>query len=325
MGPVARRSTRISADTSRLTSTAVKRLATPPTDGERPHHKRAKKASDVKRKPSPNTEIDRGTDGKANDSRLAATKWRSWSAHATSSPYPDFGHPTRLECETAHRVLIKMHGEAVKAEFEDPNTPETIPFVLDAMVVAILSQATSWSNAKRAMDSMKKIYGSIFAYDEIASGGQEKLQDTLRCGGLHIRKSKIILSILQQVQERYGKWDLDHLFQLNDEDAMKELISYKGMGPKSAFVVMTWCLKRQNFTVDTHVYRIAGLWGWRPKEASVQQTQAHLDATIPPEFKFDLHFLILQHGRVCPACRGGSKGNQRCEAREEMQQDLWWK
>jgi hypothetical protein len=100
---------------------------------------------------------------------------------------------------------------------------------------------------------------------------------------------------------------------------MQELIKYKGIGPKSASVVMTWCLKRKSFTVDTHVYRVAGLWGWRPKDATREKTQAHLDAVIPNELKFDLHFLFIAHGRTCPACKGGAKAGQKCTAREEVE------
>ncbi|KAK5713503.1 hypothetical protein LTR15_011203 [Elasticomyces elasticus] len=230
----------------------------------------------------------------------------------------EMARPTPSECQQAYRVLDSMHHEAVEVEFNDPNTPETIPNVLDAIMVAVLSSATSWNNAKRAMNSIKQVYGSVFAYDDIVAGGREKLEATIRCGGLHIRKSTIITSMLKQVQDRHGTWDLNYLHDASDEDAMKELISYKGIGPKCAFVVMTWSLKRNNFTVDTHVFRIAGLWGWVPEKASREQAQAHLDATVPKEIKFHLHFLLIQHGRTCPACRGGSKGGVRCEAQEQL-------
>ncbi|KFA67526.1 hypothetical protein S40285_07997 [Stachybotrys chlorohalonatus IBT 40285] len=151
------------------------------------------------------------------DDQLARKKWTSWSAHAESSPFPDFKHPTKFECEETFRILHQMHSDAVEEEFKDPNVPDIIPHVLDAIIIAILSQATSWSNSKRAMDSMKKTYGSIFAYDAIQHGGEEKLQNTLRCGGLHVRKSKIIMTVLEEVQGRHGCWDLDHLFKLNDK------------------------------------------------------------------------------------------------------------
>lgn len=258
---------------------------------------------------------------KADDEAVAEKKWKSWSAHATTTPYPDFGHPTHRECQIAYDVLHKLHNDAVEAEI-DEHTPETIPFVLDAMIVAVLSQATSWNNAKRAMDSMKDTYGSVFAYDKIYAGGPEKLQETIRCGGLHIRKTKIIMSILDEVKRRYGRWNLDHLLEASDEDAMKELMSYKYIGSKSAFVVMGWCLKRKRFTVDTHVYRIAGLWGWRPKEATRENTQLHLDAVIPADLKIKLHFFLIQHGRTCPACRGGSRDTTGCETHKEIKKQL---
>lgn len=269
---------------------------------------------DKKKKPSKDSESSIRSD----DANLAEKKWQSWSQHATSTPFPDFGHPTASECKAAHQVLHEMHYEAVEKEFEDPDTPETIANVLDAMIIAVLSQATSWSNAKRAMKGLRDTYGSIFNYDDIKKRGMETLQQAMKPGGLHIRKSMIIMSILDEVQQRHGSWDLNFLLEKSDEEAMEELIKYKYIGSKSAFVVMGWCLKRNTFTVDTHVYRIAGLWGWRPKDASKEKAQSHLDAVIPKEYKFDLHFLILQHGRVCPVCRGGSKVGGICDAQKKM-------
>lgn len=32
---------------------------------------------------------------------------------------------------------------------------------------------------------------------------------------------------------------------------------------------------------------------------------------------FDLRFPLIAHGRVCPACGGGAKGGEVCEAAQE--------
>lgn len=42
--------------------------------------------------------------------------------------------------QTGTQLLYEMHREAVEKEFDDPNTSDIIPFVLDAMIVAVLSQ-----------------------------------------------------------------------------------------------------------------------------------------------------------------------------------------
>lgn len=87
---------------------------------------------------------------------------------------------------------------------------------------------------------MKATYPSLFAYEEIVAGGQNKLAEALRPGGLHVRKAMIITTMLKQVKERVGIYDLDHMFNLSDEDVMKELLSYKYIGTKSASVVTGW-------------------------------------------------------------------------------------
>ncbi|THY00341.1 DNA glycosylase [Aureobasidium pullulans] len=265
------------------------------------------------------TAIDSKSTPVTNDDNLANKKWTSWSAHSSASPFPTFAHPTAQECEAAHTVLHKMHHEAVAKEFADPDTPETIANVLDAMIIAVLSQATSWSNAKRAMGGLRSTYGDLFAYDAILAKGDETLQQALRPGGLHIRKAKIIMTILKQVQETNdASWDLNYSIDLPNEQAMEKLLQFKYIGSKSAGVVLSWCLKRTVYIVDTHCYRIAKLWNWTPKDATVEKTQQHLDAKIPTELKFDLHFLMIAHGRTCPVCRGGSKVGGLCDAQKEI-------
>ncbi|TEA18969.1 putative DNA glycosylase [Colletotrichum sidae] len=226
--------------------------------------------------------------------KLADKKWTAWSKHANSSPYPGFLRPTPEECQTAHDILEELHGDVVRETFADPDAPsQEYPYVMDALVVAALSQATSWANAKRAMKNMKVVYGSTFNYDAIVDGGMDKLVDALRPGGMQNRKTKILMQLLKDVKKRHGKWDLQYLFNASDEEAVKEVMSYWGLGPKCAFCLLSICLKRDTFAVDAHIYRISGLWGWRPSEATREMAQAHLDARIPNQIKFALHYQLI--------------------------------
>ncbi|KAL0929868.1 base excision DNA repair protein [Colletotrichum truncatum] len=256
----------------------------------------------------------RELEGSPPTKNLADKKWTAWSKHAKSSPYPDFLRPTPEECQTAHDILEKLHGDVVRETFADPDAPsQEYPYVMDALVVAALSQATSWSNAKRAMKNMKVVYGSTFNYDAIEEGGMDKLIDALRPGGMQNRKAKILMQLLKDVKKRHGKWDLQFLFDVSDEEAVKEVMSYWGLGPKCAFCLLSICLKRDTFAVDAHIYRISGLWGWRPREASREMAQAHLDARIPNQIKFALHYQLIVHGQKCPVCRGNGDSKAKCD------------
>jgi len=81
------------------------------------------------------------------------------------------------------------------------------------------------------------------------------------------------------------------------------LTSYDGVGPKTASCVLMFCLGRDSFAVDTHVFRLSKVLGWVPSSADRIQTQAHLDKRLPAETKYGLHVLMIQHGRTCKGCK----------------------
>lgn len=103
---------------------------------------------------------------------------------------------------------------------------------------------------------------------------------------------------------------LDHLHLLDTNDAIAKMLTYPGIGPKTASCVALFCLQRPSFAVDTHVFRLCQYLGWLPKttkkgEPKVDRNTAysHCDVRIPDEFKYPLHQLLIKHGKTCPRCR----------------------
>ncbi|KAI0846516.1 DNA glycosylase [Daldinia vernicosa] len=289
--------------------------------------------------PSPGKEVANGRKkGKSQESKgdktkgdktadLRAKKLKSYAQFANKSPYPDFPRPTPEECQLAYDVLAKVHGERERPEKvvsapADRAGCGDAPSVLDALVRTILSQNTSNKNSTRAKLDMDEVYGSGDSEERwaaIAAGGPAKLEKAIARGGLGGVKSRVIVEILNQVKERYGKYSLDHLLRLeaggDDEEAMRELISFRGVGPKTASCVLLFCVGRASFAVDTHVHRLTGMMGWRPAAASRDEAFAHLDARVPDALKYGLHVLLIEHGRACPECKAGGKSLGRCELR----------
>lgn len=237
---------------------------------------------------------------------------------SSASPFPTFAHPTQSECEVAHSILVSLHGERNRPSKTvapaDSAGCGASQSVLDALVRTILSQNTSSANSTRAKMSMDAVYGRSDDWEAIVSGGLAKLQETIRCGGLSASKSKAIINMLTEVHEKYGKYSLDHLFEASNEDAMAEMVSFGGVGPKTASCVLLFCLQRPSFAVDTHVYRLTGFLGWRPMSASREQAQEHLDAVVPNDLKYPLHVLFIEHGRTCERCQAKGK-NVPCKLR----------
>jgi endonuclease III len=99
---------------------------------------------------------------------------------------------------------------------------------------------------------------------------------------------------------------LDHLHLSPTNEAFDKLVSYPGIGDKTASCVLLFCMGRPSFAVDTHVYRLCKWLGWVPPKASRNQTFSHCEVRIPDDLKYALHQLFLQHGKNCPQCRANT-------------------
>jgi len=257
--------------------------------------------------------------------KLRERKLQSHSKSLVDAPFPSFLRPTPSECDLAHRILASLHGPRIRPVQVIASNSRAgcgdSPSVLDALVRTILSQNTSDANSTRAKLSMDAEYGGSDHWDKIVRGGQSGLQEAIQCGGLSRVKSRVIIRILEQAKERYGEYSLDHLHNASTEDAMEELLGFDGVGPKTASCVLLFCLQREDFAVDTHVHRITGLLGWRPKNSTREQTYHHLNKRIPNEHKYGLHILLVTHGKRCEECKAGGKSAGKCELRKAFRSE----
>ena len=102
---------------------------------------------------------------------------------------------------------------------------------------------------------------------------------------------------------------LDHYYTLPTYDAIFTFVKYPGIGVKTAACTALFCMQRDCFAVDTHVFRLAKWLGWVPpddKKVGRDTTFSHLEVRIPNQLKFDLHQLFIKHGKTCPRCRAST-------------------
>lgn len=184
--------------------------------------------------------------------------------------------------------------------------------MIESLIGTILSQNTSSINSTRAKKGLDAAFGrNNFA--TIAAAPTDQIINAIHSGGLAKKKATVIQNLLHSIKEKHGDYSLQHLAaveegkRMTDHEIMNELISYDGVGPKTASCVLLFCLGRDSFAVDTHVFRLSKILGWVPSSADRVRTQAHLDHRIPNELKYGLHVLMIQHGRSCKGCRASSK------------------
>lgn len=261
---------------------------------------------------------------------LKTKKLKLLSDFSQVSPFPEYVHPTPDEAIDVHAILSRQHPKyatmrQVPAADDTSNSATScgaVPNVLDSLIGTILSQNTSSRNSSAAKQSLDTTFGR-HDFKAIALASNEKVVDAIRLGGLANRKAATIQRLLREVFKRRGEYSLQHLTDkehISDAKVMEELVSYDGVGPKTAACVLLFCLGRDAFAVDTHVYRLSRLLGWVPTKANRIQAQMHLDVRVPKELKYALHVLMVQHGRACKGCKGvGLKGTP-CVLKDHIKQ-----
>ena len=172
---------------------------------------------------------------------------------------------------------------------------------LDELVLTILSQSTSDANCYRGWEALRNQYRD---WEAVLAAPEGELEQTIRPAGLSNQKSATILSVLGRLRDERGRPSLEHLEEMDDREATAYLTSFKGVGVKTAACVLCFSMGRDVIPVDTHVHRIAIRLGLVPENASAVRTHELLNEIVPPELRYELHVLLIGHGRsVCIARR----------------------
>jgi endonuclease-3 len=181
--------------------------------------------------------------------------------------------------------------------------------ILDGVFSTMLSQNTTAANSTRAFGNFKKAVPDWSLVAEDFEGYQQIIETAIHCGGLAQIKAANIIRLCRTVHEETGKVSLEYLREKSNKAIKKDLIRHKGLGPKTISCVLLFTLGRNEFPVDTHVYRITKQHKWLPNGAGASRDAAYdyLNERIPDHLKLELHCLLVQHGRECHRCAARGK------------------
>jgi len=198
---------------------------------------------------------------------------------------------------------FEMHITRIRQKLLDhygmPEWRNPLPAV-DELVSTILSQNTNDVNRDAAFDQLTSQFPN---WEAVMDAPEQNVIAAIRTAGLANQKGPRIQKALREISiYTGGKLNLDFLRAMSRDEARKWLISVKGVGPKTAAIVLLFSLGIPAFPVDTHIYRVTGRLGLRPERLSVEKTHLYLEERIPEDFFYDLHLNIIRLGReVCGA------------------------
>jgi endonuclease-3 len=200
--------------------------------------------------------------------------------------------PTRASAKAVNRRLLSAYGHAL---WRKPLPP------LDELVSTILSQNTNDVNRDRAFEALRSHFPT---WEAVRDAEAAEVVEAIRSAGLANQKAPRIQDVLRRITEERGHLDLGFLRRMPPDEVRRWLTKFKGVGPKTASIVMLFSLGMPAFPVDTHVYRVTGRLGLRPKNMSEEAAHSLLERLFPPEAYVDAHLNLVRHGRqICLARR----------------------
>jgi endonuclease-3 len=208
-----------------------------------------------------------------------------------------------VDVRTLHRELVELHGKPEKAHSEDG---------VRQLVTTILSQNVADAQTAQAA---RELFAAYPDYEAIRRADRGELAEVISVAGLKNQKAARIQRALEAIRaETGGEYSLAFLDERDTDAARAWLTDIKGIGPKTASVVLNFHFQKPTMAVDTHVERVAKRFGLLEETASNERAHEVLDERVPDDLKYSLHVLMITHGREYCTARDPDCDNPVCAA-----------
>jgi endonuclease-3 len=162
------------------------------------------------------------------------------------------------------------------------------------LVSCILSLRTKDEVTDRASKALFKIIGDPYGLERI---DEARLARTIYPVGFYKTKAKRLREIAFRLISDYEG---------EVPDSIDELLKLKGVGRKTANLVVSLGFGKPGICVDTHVHRITNRLGY-VRTRNPYDTEMSLRKKLPPELWQDINWVLVSHGQkicrpVSPLC-----------------------
>jgi endonuclease-3 len=140
----------------------------------------------------------------------------------------------------------------------------------------------------------RKLFARARTPTEVAQLSWKELDTLISPSTFHERKANQILAIAREVEEKFGGVV---------PGEREVLLSFAGVGPKCANLVLGVACGTPVISVDIHVHRVTGRWGY-VSASTPEKSLLALEATLPERHWIDINRLLVPFGKhICTGNR----------------------
>ena len=187
-------------------------------------------------------------------------------------------------------LALKLISEAVRpwpkaAMFELAEDGFNSPF--EQLVACMISIRTY---DEVSLPTARKLFARARTPAQMSKLTPEEIDSLINTSTFHERKAAQIHVIAKRIMDEYdGNLPCDS----------GTLLSFSGVGPKCAHLVLGIACGQPYISVDIHVHRVTNRWGY-VKASTPEKTMAALEAILPNEHWIDINRLLVPFGKhIC--------------------------
>ncbi len=136
----------------------------------------------------------------------------------------------------------------------------------------------------------KKLFAIADTPEKIVKLPKAKLEKIIFSSGHYKKKAKTLKHVSNELIKRFNS---------KVPNNKKDLLSIKGVGPKTANIVLAFAFGKSVLPIDTHCHRIPNRLGWI-KTKTPKQTEKELEKILPKEYWNEFNGIFVLFGKsIC--------------------------
>ena len=190
--------------------------------------------------------------------------------------------------DTIEKNLPK-NSPALKLKSAYRRNPYTI------LMVTLLSLR---SKDEHTAEVARKLFNDIQTPKELLKISQSELEEIIKPLGMQKQKAKTLLEVSSMLLEKFDG---------NVPVSKEELLSLKGVGEKTANIVLNNAFNKGVIAVDTHVHRLCNFFGVIDTKDEKESSKV-LNSIILSAYRSKLNFVLVVFGQTICTVK-----NPKCE------------
>ncbi len=180
------------------------------------------------------------------------------------------------------KILSKIYNSNEKTTL---NRMRKKPNSFKILISCLLSLRTKDKNTEKAS---RQLFEVADTPKEIVNLKIKRLEKLIFSSGHYKKKARVLQHVSNELIQRFNS---------QVPSTKEKLLSIKGIGPKTANIVLAFAYGQDVLPIDTHCNRIPNRLGWL-KTKTPEQTEKELEKVLPKKYWREFNAIFVQFGQT---------------------------